>query len=126
MRIFSAMGLAASLFVIGCGGSSTPSPQPDLSPALPVLTVNNTLSWCSITVKVGSAATVTETGMTGSYPAAAGTTVVMTATPKGSFFPVQWTGTATVSDSTQTYTMTSAGSQTVTACCGEGSIGGGC
>ena len=119
--------LAAMLLVIvatACGGGGTAS-NTDMSSATQTLTVDNTLSWCSVTVTVGNASPVTFTNASHAFQAAAGTTVNLTATPLPSFLPVKWTGTTTMNGSSATYVMTSAASQTVTACCPE-SNGSGC
>jgi hypothetical protein len=90
----------------------------------PTLTVNNTFSWCTVTVTVGSGTPATFTAASMSFKAAAGTVVTLKADPLATFMPVKWTG-VTSSTDTATYTMTSAATQMVTACCAE-SNGMGC
>jgi hypothetical protein len=85
----------------------------------PSLTVDNTLSWCTVTVTIGSGTPATFTSSTMSFKAAAGTVVNLKADPLATFMPVKWTGVTTMSGDMATYTMTSAATQTVTACCAE-------
>jgi hypothetical protein len=89
------------------------------------LVVNNTLDWCTVTVTVGSGTPTTFTSASMTFNAAAGTTVTIKADPLATFMPVKWTGVTTMSGDTATYVMTSAASQSVTACCAE-SNGTGC
>lgn len=102
------------LFVASCSSSSSQSDAPG---SLPTLTVNNTLSWCDVTVTVGSAAAVTFANASHAFSAAAATSVTLHATPHPTFLAVVWTGATTMTGADATYTMTSAATQTVTACC---------
>ena len=98
----------------------------DLGPTEPVLTVINTQDWCTVTVSVGGATPVMFSGASMAFPAASGTTITLSATPNPMFYPVIWTGTTTMSGANATYLMTSAASQSLTACCPTTSSGGGC
>ncbi len=103
----------ALALLLGCGGSMTAG---DMS-STPTLTVNNTLSWGTVTVTVGSGAPVTFTDATKTFMAASGTTVTLKADPLATFKPVKWTGVTTMSGDMATYMVTSAAAQSVTACC---------
>jgi hypothetical protein len=97
----------------------------DLLAAGPQLTVNNTISWCTVTVTVPPAAAVMFGSSSMTFSAASGTTITLHAEPKPGFMPVKWTGTTTMTGADATYVMTNASSQTVTACCAT-STGTGC
>jgi hypothetical protein len=99
-------------------------PHPDMAQQ-PLLTVNNTIAWCTVTVTIGGVATSFGTDFQ-TFNVPSGTTVTLHAVPKPTFFPVIWTGVSTQSGSNATYIMTSAPSQSVTACCPENSSGLGC
>lgn len=89
------------------------------------LTVNNTLSWCTVIVTINGTPT-TFTDATKSFTAAAGTTVSLQADPLPGFFAVKWTGVATMTGNKATYVMSGAASQSVTACCPTSAAGAGC
>jgi hypothetical protein len=97
-----------------------------MSGTLYPLTVNNTYAWCDVIVTINGKAT--EFSMTGSmsFMAAAGTTVMLSATPNPTYFAVKWTGVTTMSGSMATYVMTTAANQSVTACCPTSAAGAGC
>jgi hypothetical protein len=125
MRSLSAFAVL-SLFAVGCDTSSTPTPNPDLSVVSsqadlangqPTLTVNNTLRWCTVTVTVGAAAPVMFATESKDFQAAAGTVVMLSATPNPGFTQVKWTGVTTMSGASATYLMTSGATQMITACC---------
>lgn len=91
----------------------------------PMLTVNNTISWCTVIVTInGTPTTFGTSSMT--FTAAANSTVMLQADPKPNFFPVKWTGVTSMNGDMATYTMTNAASQMVTACCPLDANGGGC
>jgi hypothetical protein len=108
-------------------GDNTPASQPDLStPAsigdlamasTPMLTVNNTLGWCTVTVTVGNDAPVMFSSATHTFTGMSGTMVQLHAVPNPGFIQVKWTGVTTMNGADATYTMTGAGTQSVTACC---------
>lgn len=100
--------------VAACGGNG--STNTDMGGGGPMLTVNNTLSWCTVTVTINGMPT-SFGGASMGFPAAAGTTVMLQADPKPTFKPVVWTGVTTMNGDMATYTMTAAAQQTVTACC---------
>ncbi len=89
----------------------------DLQSAGPELTVNNTLSWCTVTVTVPPSAGVMFGSSSMTFNAASGTTVTLHAEPKPSFLAVKWTGVTTMNGADATYVMTSGAMQSVTACC---------
>ncbi len=128
LRVLASISLLAAA---SCGSSSTSDVDaggstPDVAlGAQPVLTVDNTLSWCTVVVTVGTSAPVTFSGASMTFDVTAGTTVNLSATPNPSFMPVQWTGTTTESGATATYVVGTAASQSVTACCAL-SDGSGC
>ncbi len=96
---------------------------PDMTGAAnPMLTVNNTLSWCNVTVTIGGNPTTFGTGSMVFTPSA-NTTVMLKADPKPTFLQVKWTGVTTMNGDMATYDVTAAPSQMVTACCplGDGS-----
>jgi hypothetical protein len=99
-------------------------PTPDLATSVdlaaaaqPMLTVDNTFSWCDVTVTVGNGAPMTFSNASQTYSAPAGTTISLSATPHPGFIQVKWTNTTTMNGSMATYVMTNAPNQTVTACC---------
>jgi hypothetical protein len=102
----------------GCGNGN-------MAGGTPTLTVNNTSSWCNLTVTINGMATTFGNISSLGFPAAAGTTVMLQADPKPSFLTVKWTGVTTMNGDRATYDMTNAASQTVTACCALGD-GTGC
>jgi hypothetical protein len=113
------LGLIAS-----CGSSKSATPDaptvadaPRDSPGLPKLTVDNTLSWCDVTVTVGTSAPITFSNASDNFSAAASTTVALHATPHPTFLPVVWTGVTTMNGADATYVMTATPAQSVTACC---------
>jgi hypothetical protein len=89
----------------------------DMQSAGPELTVNNTISWCTVTVTVPPAAAVMFGSSSMTFNAASGTTIALHAEPKPSFLAVKWTGVTTMNGADATYVMTSAATQSVTACC---------
>jgi hypothetical protein len=92
---------------------------------LEVLTVNNTLKWCTVTVTIGNGTPTTFTDASRNFSAAAGTTINLQADPLPTFIAVKWTGVTTMSGDKATYVMTSMATQMVTACCAH-SNGTGC
>lgn len=84
---------------------------------LDTLTVNNTLSWCTVTVTIGSGTPTSFTDAARNFMAAAGTTINLQADPVPGFIAVKWTGVTTMSGDKATYVMTAAPTQMVTACC---------
>jgi hypothetical protein len=92
----------------------------------PSLTVDNTLDWCTVTVMVGNATPVMFSGPSMAFSAPAGTTITLSATPNPNFYPVVWTGVTTMNGANATYLMTSATTQSLTACCPTSSTGAGC
>jgi len=99
-------------------------PQPDMAKQ-PQLTVNNTIAWCTVTVTISGTPTTFGTTFQ-NFNVPAGTTVTLHAVPKPTFFPVIWSGVTTMSGADATYIMTSAATQSVTACCPLDSSGTGC
>jgi hypothetical protein len=141
MRASLLLLLCTSAF--GCGDVTTtpdmPAAMQDLSMAvtmdmakaseggaLETLTVNNTLSWCTVIVTVGNGTPATFTSASMSFMAGAGTMVSLQADPRPGFFPVKWTGVSTMTGNKATYVMTGAATQAVTACCPTSAAGGGC
>lgn len=111
--------LITGLFLMSsCGSSSSPADAAkDSPPGLPKLTVNNTLSWCDVTVTVGTATAVMFANATHDFNGAASTSITLHATPHPTFLAVVWTGVTTMNGADATYVMTAAATQTVTACC---------
>jgi hypothetical protein len=98
----------------------------DSATAQPTLTVNNTLSWCTVTVTIGSGSPTMFTDASRTFMAASGTTVNLQADPLPGFFAVKWTGTTTMNGDKATYVMSSSATQAVTACCPTSAAGSGC
>jgi hypothetical protein len=96
-------------------------PPPDMTP---LLTVNNTFAWCTVTVTINGVPT-TFGGASMVFPVNSGITVGLSAMPKPNFLPVKWTGVTTMNGPSATYDTTVAPAQMVTACCALGN-GGGC
>lgn len=97
----------------------------DMQSAGPELTVNNTISWCTVSVTVPPAALVMFGSASMTFNAPAGTTITLHADAKPGFKDVKWTGVTTMNGKDATYVMTSAATQSVTACCAL-SDGSGC
>jgi hypothetical protein len=121
----------ALALVLGCGNGTTKTDMAtgsgDMS-SLPTLTVNNTLSWCTVTVTVGTGSPVSFTDPTKTFIAPSGTLILLKAEPLATFKPVKWTGVTTTNadmGDLASYTMTSAAAQSLTACCAL-STGTGC
>ena len=119
------MRLTLIALLFAACADNTPAPQPDLStaanpdltPGAPTLTVNNTLSWCTVTVTIPNQTAVTFSNNNHAFMAPSGTTVMLHAVPNPTFQPVKWTGVTTMNGADATYVMTAAGMQMVTACC---------
>jgi hypothetical protein len=84
---------------------------------LETLTVNNTLSWCTVIVTIGNGTPTTFTDASKMFMAAAGTTVNLQADPLPGFIAVKWTGVSTMNGDKATYVVTGSATQSVTACC---------
>ncbi len=107
-----AVAKSADMVQVGDGGTE------------PLLVVNNTSFWCTVTVTIGGVPTVfSSSGM--SFMVPEGTTVQLQADPNMTFMPVKWTGVTTMNGDMATYLMTASPTQSVTACCAE-SNGTGC
>jgi hypothetical protein len=133
MRASSMLLLCAGL--LGCGDVTTlpdtgvvadMAMGQDSAPSLATLTVNNTVSWCTVTVTIGSGTPTMFTDASQMFMAASGTTINLQADPKPGFFAVKWSGVTTMSGDKATYVMTGAAGQSVTACCPTSAAGGGC
>ena len=117
--------IAVTAFAAAVAGCDLAKPL-DFSTPSNTLTVNNTLAWCDVTVTINGHATEFKSQSSMSFKATATTTVMLMATPNPGFFAVKWTGVTTMSGSSATYVMTTAFTQSVTACCPTSSSGSGC
>jgi len=112
-RIIGSPIIAAFMFLAACGGTGN-----QYGAASYPLTINNTLSWCTVTATVGGVQLTDFSSDSATIQVAAGATVNLTAVPvNAGFGPAIWTGTTTANDAQATYVMTATANQNVTADC---------
>ncbi len=112
------------VLAIGCSGGGA-GDMGSGDGGLSLLTVNDTLSTCTVTVTVGSAAPSTFDSASRMFMATAGTKVALHAVPMPKFLQVVWSNVTSKNGADATYVMDGSPEQNVTACCPE-TNGGGC
>jgi hypothetical protein len=117
------LALALLLLSAACNGASGSAGDPNnpnndngTPPQLYALTINNQVSWCSITATLDGNQLVQFSDESATLSAPSGAKIALDAQPLPGFLEAQWTGTATETNPTS-YVMTSDPNQSVTAFC---------